>query len=68
MSESKRGKYSCKTLLNKYKALNKLESGIAKKDVAAQYKVPPNTLSTWIKNKDKIVKTFEGGDRHSQRK
>ena len=68
MSESKRGKYSCKTLLDKYEALKKLESGIAKKDVAAQYKVPPNRLSTWIKNKDKIVKAFEGGDSHSQRK
>lgn len=68
MSESKRGKYSCKTLLDKYEALKKLESGKAKKDVAAQYKVPPNTLSTWIKNKEKIVKAFEGGDSHSQRK
>ncbi|XP_068697244.1 tigger transposable element-derived protein 4-like [Montipora foliosa] len=68
MSESKRGKYSCKTLLDKYEALKKLECGTAKKDVAAQYKVPPNTLSTWIKNKDKIVKAFEGGDSHSQRK
>ena len=48
--------------------MEKLKSGIAKKDVAAQYKFPPNTLSTWIKNKDKIVQAFEGGDSHSQRK
>ena len=67
MSESKHGKYSRKTLLDKYEALKKLESGKAKKDVAAQYKVPPNTLSTWIKNKE-IVKAFEGRDSHSQRK
>lgn len=39
------------TLLDKCEALKTLESGIAKKDVAAQYKVPPNKLSTWIKNK-----------------
>ena len=65
---SKRGRYSCKTLSDKYEALKKIERGIAKKDVAALYNVPPNTLSTWIKNKDKIVKAFEGGDSHSQRK
>ena len=59
---------NCKTLLDKYEALKKLESGTAKKDVAAQYKVPANTLSTWRKNKDKIVKAFEGGDSHIQRK
>ena len=68
MSESKRGKYSCKTSLNKYEALKKLESGIAEKDVAAHYKVVPNTLSTWIKSKDKIVKAFDGGESQSQRK
>lgn len=37
------------------------ESGAAKKDVASQYNIPRNTLSTWLKNKDyKIVKAFEG--------
>jgi len=58
----------CKTLLDNYEALKKLESGKTGKDVAVQYKVPPNTLSTLIKNKEKIMKAFEGGDSHSQRK
>ena len=68
MSELKCGKYSCKTLLDEYEALKKLESAIAKKDVAPQYKVAPNTFSTWIKNKDKIMKAFKGGDSLSQQK
>ncbi|PFX26296.1 hypothetical protein AWC38_SpisGene9001 [Stylophora pistillata] len=38
----------------------------AKKDVAAQFKVPPNTISTWLKNKDKIVKAFEGGSHRTK--
>ena len=42
---SKRGRYSCKTLSDKYEALKTIERGIAKKDIAALYNVPPNTLS-----------------------
>jgi len=68
MPESKRGKYSYKTLLDKYETLKKLESAIGKKDVAPQNKVPPNTLSMWLKNKDKIMKAFKGGDSLSQQK
>ena len=65
---SKRGKYSSKTLHHKYEALKKLENGAAKKDVASHYNIPRNTLSTWIKNKDKIIKAFEGGDKQSQQR
>ena len=61
-------KVSCTSLLHKYEALQKHESGEAKKDVADHYNVPQNTLSTWIKNKEKIFKAFEGGDNHKQQK
>ena len=61
MSSSKKRKISSKTLKEKYEAIKKLESGCANKNVAAVYDVSPNTLSTWLKSKDKIVKAFEGG-------
>ena len=32
-----------------------------KKDVAAYYAVPNNTLSTWVKNKDKLLDLLEKG-------
>ena len=46
-------KYTHKTLREKYQALKDLEKGESNKDVAAKYNVPKNTLSTWVKNKEK---------------
>ena len=65
-ASSKRGKYSSKSVRQKYEALKLLEKGRAKKNVAAQFKVPPNTISTWLKNKEKIVRAFEGGSHQTQ--
>ena len=31
-----------------------MEKGESNKDVAAKYNVPKNTLSTWVKNKEKL--------------
>ena len=36
--------------------------------MADHYNVPRNTISTWIKNKEKIFKAFEGGDNPKQQK
>ena len=52
----------------KYKAIKKLKSGCANKNVAADYDVSPSTLSTWLKSKDKIMKTFEGGTSSNMQK
>ena len=60
-STDKKQKISSKTLKEKYKAIKKIESGCPNKNVAADYDIPPNTLSTWLKSKDEIVKAFEGG-------
>ena len=49
---------SCKL---KYKALKELEKGTTLKDVAAQFGVPISTLSTWKKNKEKIIEQYNGG-------
>ena len=45
----------------KNEAIKKIKGGCLNKNVAADYDVPPSTLSTWLKSKDKIVKAFEGG-------
>ena len=47
-------KYTHKTLCEKFQALKDLEKGESNKDVAAKYNVPKNTLSTWVKNKEKL--------------
>ena len=39
-----------------------------KKDIAEKYGVPLNTLSTWIKNSNKIKQTFQSGDQNLARK
>ena len=41
---------------------------VKKKDIAMKYGVPMNTLSTWIKNSDKINQSFHSGDQNSSRK
>ena len=45
----------------KRKALLELEKGKTNKEVAQQFGVPANTLSTWKRNKDKIFQDFQQG-------
>ena len=68
MSGTNKRKLSTKTLSTKYEALKKIERGIPKKDVTAEYNVPRNTLSTCLKNKEKIVNAFESGNNRSTQK
>lgn len=44
---------TAKSLEEKYKALKEIKRGIAKKEVAKKYGIPLNTLSTWVKSKEK---------------
>lgn len=39
-----------------------------KKQIAAEYGVPSNTLSTWLKNKESIKLNFLAGDIEPERK
>lgn len=57
-----------KSLQDKYEALKKIDRCIPKKDVAVEFKVPRNTLPAWVKNKEKIVKAFESGNRPTTQK
>ena len=52
-------KLAVKTLAEKCKALKDLEKGISNKDVAEKYGVPKNTVSTWVKNKEKLLSALE---------
>ena len=45
--------------MNSYIAFKDLEKGISNKDVADKYGVPKNTLSTWVKNKQKHSDSLE---------
>ena len=59
-------KLSVKTLNEKCKAIKDIEKGLFNKDASKKYGVPPNTISTWIKNKEKYFKVL--GDNCSSKK
>ena len=52
-------KLTVKTLNEKCTALKDIEKGLSNKDASLKYGVPPNTISTWIKNKEKYLKVLE---------
>ena len=52
-------KLTVKTLNEKCTALKDIEKGLSNKVASLKYGVPPNTISTWIKNKEKYLKALE---------
>ena len=52
-------KLTNKSLAEKCKALKDLENWLSNKDVDARYGVPRNTVSTWVKNKNKLTASLE---------
>lgn len=52
-------KLSTKSIKEKYAALKEVEGGSSKSQVAMKYCVPKNTLSTWIKNKERIFESMK---------
>ena len=61
-------KHVHKTLQEKCQALKDIEKGLPNKDVATKYGVPKNIISTWIKNKNKILSSLEKGQNAKRRK
>ena len=61
-------KLSVKTLNEKCKALKDIEKGLSNKDASKKYGVPPDTISTWIKNKEKYFKALEDNCSSKKRK
>ena len=51
-------KCQARPLKQKYEALQEVAKGAPKSTVARKYNLPNNTLSTWIKNKDKIIQSY----------
>ena len=54
-------KLNTNSIKDKYQALKEVEEGKSKLQVAAKYGIPKSTLSTWIKNKDKIFEAAKKG-------
>ena len=56
---------SCKTKLNNTKLVEKcqiirhIEKGMTNKEASEKFGVPKSTISTWIKNKSKLLKNLE---------
>ena len=51
-------KCQARPLRQTYEALQEVAKGAPKLTVTHKYNVPNNTLSTWIKNKDKIIQSY----------
>ena len=45
----------------KHEVLQELEKGAFQKNLAQKYRIPPNIISTWRKNKNKIFESYEKG-------
>ena len=54
-------KLNTKSIKDKYNALKEVEYGKTKSQIAAKYGIPKNTLSTWLKNMDKIFEAKKKG-------
>ena len=61
-------KLSVKTLNEKCKAIKNIEKGLFNKDTSKKYGVPPNTISTCIKNKEKCFEALEDNCSSKKRK
>ena len=45
--------------IEKCRTLKDIEKGLSNIDASLKYGVPPNSISTWIKNKEKYLKALE---------
>ena len=52
-------KLNTKTLKEKCDILSHIEKGMTNKEAADKFGVPKNTISTWIKNKEKMFQALE---------
>ena len=68
MLVAQKRKHVHKTLQEKCQALKDIAKGLPNKEVATKYGVPKNTISTWIKNKDKVLSSLEKGKNVKRRK
>ena len=67
LSPTKR-KCDTKSIKDGHAALKEVEEGSPKSQVAMKYGIPKNTLSTWIKNKEKIFESMKTQASKSKRR
>lgn len=67
-SSKKPGSYKTLTLAEKVAVIKEVEKGVKKKsEIAKDFGIPPNTLSTYLKNKHKILSSAEEFDKDRKR-
>ena len=64
---SVKGKLITKTLKEKCDILSHIEKDMTNKQTAHKFGVPKNTISTWIKNKEKIFQALEESARRTKK-
>ena len=52
-------KLDTKSIKERYAALKEVEEGLSKSQAAMKYDIPKNTLSTWIKSKEKMFESMK---------
>lgn len=67
-SSTKSRTHKTLTLAEKVAVIKEVEKGVKKKsEIAKDFGIPPNTLSTYLKNKDKILSSAEEVDKGRKR-
>ena len=61
-------KLNTTSIKERYTALKEVEEGLSKSHVAMKYGIPKNTLSTWIKNKEKNFESMRTQGSKSKRR
>ena len=62
-----KSKLNTKSIKEKYATLKEVEEGSSKSQVAMKCGIPKNTMSTWIKNKEKIFESMKTQGNKSKR-
>ena len=66
MSSVKR-KLTNKTLVQKCEIIRHIEKGMTNKEASERFGVPKNTISTWIKNKEKLLAALQETSSHTKK-
>jgi len=54
-------------ILQKCKIIKEIEKGMTNKEASEKFGVPKNTISTWMKNKEKLLKGLEQNSSESKK-
>ena len=52
--------------IQKCQIIRQIEKGMTNKEVSERFGVPKNTISTWVKNKDKLFEGLEQSCSHTK--